>query len=128
MPIPAIIGGLGVGLYATSVVKDLLKTLWQEPGLAKKQLSLEEKMMAGQLEGMKMGNEANRLAAQEYMAMLREEKAGQRKDKNEARRMQLIMMMMNGLNQAGQQKAGMDYQQAVGPPPPQSMMALLGGR
>lgn len=123
----AILPWLAGGLYGASTIKDILNTVWQGQ-LNKKKLSLEEKMMSGQLEGMKLGNEANRLAAQEYMAMLREEKAGQRKDKNEARRMQLIMMMMNGMNQIGQQQAGLDYQRAVGPPPPTSMMALLGGR
>jgi hypothetical protein len=121
---PWLIGGLTLG--GISVGKDIMNMVLKS-GLDKKNLSLEEKMMSGQLEGMKMGNEANRLAAQEYMTMLSEEKAGQRKDKNMDRRMQLMMMMISGINQFNQQSAEAKRQQAL-PPPPTGMMTLLRGQ
>ena len=94
--------------------------------LGGKKLGLQEQMMAGQLEGAKAGTEANRLAAAQYMDLLRSEKKESRKDKAEARRMQLIAMMMGGMQQIGQQANQAQLQSDL-PLPPTSIMGLLRG-
>ena len=126
--------GLGTGLAIGAGVlsgANLLKDMWTmnlEKGLKNKELSLQEKLMQSQLAGLSTANEANRLAAQEYMELLRSEKAESRKSKNRDRRMQLMMMMLSGMQNIQNQAASNQYQETVGPPPPTSMMALLGGR
>ena len=127
MAVGAILGGLATAGYLGGLGKDALSSYWQK-GLGDKELAFKEKMMQSQLAASVGVNEANRRAAMEYMAMFRSEKAEGRKDKAEARKMQLIMMMLNGMRGIGEGQANAQAQQEVGPPPPTSMMALLGGR
>ncbi len=98
----------------------------QQGTLAEKQLSLQEKLLAGQLSGAQATNEANRQAAAEYMELLRSEKKESRKDKNEARRMQLIMSLLAGFQNFGQQANQMQFQSDL-PAPPTSLIGLLRG-
>ena len=120
------LGGMGA-LWAGSEAKDWMRMGSSQKNTAK-ELSIQEMMGQGQLSSATAVNEANRQAAQEYMAMFRSEKAEDRSEKAEARKMQLIMMMIGGMQNLGQQAASNQFQQDVGPPPPTSMMALLGGR
>ncbi|MCP4996499.1 MAG: hypothetical protein GY934_22390 [Gammaproteobacteria bacterium] len=125
----AIINPITIALgaaYGIDVGKDIFGMV-QQQGLAKKEISLQEKMMAGQLEGARAGNEANRAAAADYMALLQSEKAESRKDKNFNRRMQMLMMMMSGMGQLGGSAVNAQTQVDDIPPPPMGMMTLLRG-
>ncbi len=94
--------------------------------LGSKQLKLQQLLGQGQLEAAKAGNEANRQAAAEYMQMLRDEKGEGRKDKNWDRRMQLVMMMLAGMNQFGRQAIDTAVSRDL-PAPPMAMTTLLRG-
>jgi len=84
--------------------------------------------MAGQLESTQTATEANRAAAAEYLDLIRTSKAEDREDKAADRRMQLIMMMMQGISQVGQ-TASQNQFQADLPAPPTSIIGLMrGGR
>ena len=118
---------IGAGLTGINLAKDLYSMNLQG-GLKEKELSLQEKLMQSQFAGATSVNDANRQAAAEYMALLRSEKSESRKSKSRDRRMQLMMMMLSGVQGIQNQAASNQFQQDVGPPPPTSMMALLGGR
>lgn len=126
--------GIGTGLAIGAGVlsgANLVKDIWSmglQKGIKDKELSLQEKLMQSQLAGLTTANEANQLAAAEYMGLLKEEKAESRKSKNRDRRMQLMMMMLSGVQGIQNQSAANQLQSDIGPPPPTSMMALLGGR
>ena len=142
MSLPAIISGglkLAKGISLGKMATGGMAALWaaslfgdeadsrRQYGLGQKQLSLQEKMMAGQLKGLETSTAADKSAAAEYLSLLRSEKAESRKDKSADRRMQLIMMMMNSMGQLGQQAINTQTQTNL-QPPPTSMMALMGGR
>jgi len=106
------------------------KNIWEmilQNKTAGRQLSLQEKMMAGELEASKSANEANRQAAEQYLAMFQKEKSGERAERSKDRQMALIMAMLQGLGQMRQQ--GIDTMATVNQPlPPMALTTLLRGR
>jgi len=106
--------GLFVGQGLLNFGKDVAGQQ-QQYGLGQKQLSLQEQLMAGQLEGAKASNEANRQAAAEYVQLLKEEKSESRKQKSADRRMRLMMMMIAGMGNVNQAANQAQFAQDMSP-------------
>jgi len=125
LAIPLIWKILGGGAVAGMWGKDLVDMILQTR-LSGKQLSLQEKLMAGQIETAQITNEENRKAAEQYLAMFQMEKGAQRKEKSKDRQMALIMAMLQGMNQMGQQ--GINTMATVNRPlPPMALTTLMRG-
>ena len=93
--------------------------------LAERELSLQEKMLAGQLDSSEMRDAANREAAQEYMKLWKEEKSEKRKREQENKRLQLLMMMMGSMQNVSQSMGAANYAQTMSEPTTR-MMELMG--
>jgi len=123
----AILAGAGfLGNQAFNTGKDI----WQgnvQAGLQQQEIGVKRQMMQGQLASLETTNKANRDAASEYMAMFQSGKRDARKDKNFDRRMQLIMMMLQGQGSFDMAEASAQANRDI-PAPPVGMMKTLGGR
>jgi hypothetical protein len=109
-----------------SIGKGIWETLLNAK-LSGKQLSLQDKMLTGQLKASTMANEQNTKQANDYMAMLTADKAEQRKDKAKDRELAMLMTMIQGMNQMGQAgiNANIESRRTA---PPMALTTLLRGQ
>jgi len=100
--------------------------LWAKQRLNPKTLDLQKAKLAAEMEAAKSANEANRRQAEQYMAMLREQKSEERRSKAEDRQMQLLQVLLAS-TLAGRQQAGQAAIGAQRQMPPMALTTLLRG-